>query len=109
MVDGFAGRSVAERFAFVGTMGRFPLIMRPPLNACWLTAVGVTRPVPKRSEGTVEMAWRMRWLSICRRLEKPLPPCSGGMPPFTLLMFVMLVMFVTFTVLKCEPHRPYHG
>jgi hypothetical protein len=105
-----AGRFVAERVSLLGTMGRFPVIMHPTRKASRLTAVGAERPVPKRSDVSVEIAWRTRTSrAASRTLEKRVPLCNGATPPNPRLMFVMLVASVTLTTLKYEPYRPYQG
>jgi hypothetical protein len=47
MVDGAAARPLADRLARVGTTGKFPVIMRAPLNCSCVAATALTRPVPK--------------------------------------------------------------
>jgi hypothetical protein len=108
MVEGLAGRSLTVKCSRDGMIGRFPVIMRPSLNISRVAGEAVTRPVPKRSAGTVEIARRKRSSVIAsRRLEKaPGVVRSGGTPPnvrlWMLVMFVIFVMLVTLTTLKVE-------
>ena len=113
IVPALAGRLLAERACRVGTTGRFPVMTCPSLNSCGFTGVAATRPVPKRSAGTVETAWRRRVSVLTnRRFEYRLPRWSGANPlnprPLRTYTFVMLT-FVIFTVLKRERYGPYHG
>jgi len=56
IVDGAAGRPLADKLARVGTTGRFPVIMRAFLNWLCVAATAVALPAPKRSALTVERA-----------------------------------------------------
>src|SRR5712692_9787134 len=53
IVDGAAGRPLADKLARVGTTGRFPVIMRAFLNWLCVAATAVALPAPKRSALTV--------------------------------------------------------
>src|SRR6266446_436918 len=92
--DGLAGRFVAERASRVGTMGRFPVMMRASRKARRLIVAGAERPVPKRSGGSVEIALRIR-------------TSTAASPRLSLVMSVASVI-LTLSTFDCEPSRPYH-
>src|SRR6266404_5133600 len=112
--DGLAGRFVAERASRVGTMGRFPVMMRASRKARRLAVRDAERPVPKRSAGTTEIALRIRTSTAASAtLENWLSSRSGATTPTPGLSFVILVASVTLTLIlptfDCEPSRPYQG
>ena len=105
--DAFAGRFVAVSISLVGTMGRLPVIMRASRKARRPTVFGAERPVPKRSAGSAEIAWRIRPSTAARlTLENSLSSRSGAT---TRVSLVMLTASVTLTPFNCDPFCPYHG
>src|SRR6266404_3486256 len=104
--DGLAGRFVAERASRVGTMGRFPVMMRASRKARRLIVAGAERPVPKRSGGSVEIALRIRTSTAASLiLENWSSSRSGATTPTPRLSLVMSVASVTLTLstFDCEP------